>query len=330
MGNRSRFSIYAWGVLVYNLFVILWGAFVRATGSGAGCGSHWPLCNGEVVPMAPQVETLIEFTHRATSGVALLTAIGLAVWAHRAYEPGSPVRRGAAFSLLFMITEALLGAGLVLFEWVALNASLARVISMALHLVNTFLLVAALALTAWWAWGGRAVRLRGQGSLAWLNLAGLVGLLVLGVSGAVIALGDTLFFAHTRSGASEETLPELVTAIVSIRVLHPIIAVVIGAFVVGIAWYTSAARPAPSTRALASGLTAVYVVQLAAGAINVVLQVPVWMQLIHLLLADTVWILAVLLAASALTAESVSRSAQPAERSLPGVERGMQNVEPKA
>ncbi|MEZ4640810.1 MAG: COX15/CtaA family protein [Caldilineaceae bacterium] len=41
---------YSWGVLFYNLLVIMWGAYVRATGSGAGCGRHWPVCNGEVIP----------------------------------------------------------------------------------------------------------------------------------------------------------------------------------------------------------------------------------------------------------------------------------------
>jgi heme A synthase len=308
MARGSRFPIYAWGVLLYNLFVILWGAFVRATGSGAGCGSHWPLCNGEVIPRAEQVETLIEFTHRATSGVALLTAIGLVVWARRAYPAGSVVRRGATYTLVFMIIEALLGAGLVLFEWVAQNASLARVISMALHLVNTFLLVGAMALTAWWASGGPPPRLRGQGGLTRLLGAGLLSLLVLGVSGSVIALGDTLFYAHTRSGGEEATLPALVTTIVSIRALHPIIAVVVGAFVVGLAWYVSSRRPARTTRQFASGLTALYLVQLGAGAINVALQVPVWMQLVHLLLADLVWILAVLLSASALAERTAEES----------------------
>lgn len=313
MSTRSRFATFAWGVLAYNLLVILWGAFVRATGSGAGCGAHWPLCNGEVIPRPEQVETLIEFVHRLTSGVALLSAVALVVWSRRAYPAGSTVRRGATYSLVFMITEALLGAGLVLFEWVAHNASLARAVSMALHLVNTFLLVAAIALTAWWASGGGRVRLRGQGGLGSALVGGLAALMVLGVSGAVIALGDTLFFAHTRAGGSEETLPWLVSTIVSIRAVHPIIAIVVGAYIVGAAWYASSSRPAAATRALASALTAVYLIQLGAGAINVALQVPVWMQLIHLLLADLVWILAVLLTASAL-AESPATAPDPAAR----------------
>ncbi|MFN8454080.1 MAG: COX15/CtaA family protein [Anaerolineae bacterium] len=79
MVKLDRFAKYVWTVLAYNLAVILWGAFVRASGSGAGCGSHWPLCNGEVIPRTPQMETLVEFTHRLTSGLALLLVIGLTI-----------------------------------------------------------------------------------------------------------------------------------------------------------------------------------------------------------------------------------------------------------
>ena len=119
----TNFAKFAWGVLVYNLLVILWGAYVRATGSGAGCGSHWPLCNGEVIPRAPQIETIIEFTHRLMSGLSLLLVILLLIWAFRAYPRGSIVRKGAVLCMVFIITEALVGAGLVLFEWVAHDAS---------------------------------------------------------------------------------------------------------------------------------------------------------------------------------------------------------------
>src|SRR5690554_621686 len=118
----NRLAGYAWGVLGYNLLVIVWGAYVRASGSGAGCGSHWPLCNGSVIPREAAVETMIELTHRVTSGLALILVVGLVVWAFRAYGRGERVRRGAALSLFFILTEALIGAGLVLFEYVADNA----------------------------------------------------------------------------------------------------------------------------------------------------------------------------------------------------------------
>ena len=67
--KRSRTSTllprFAWGLLAYNVAVILWGAVVRATSSGAGCGDHWPLCNGVVLQSNPRLATLIELAHRS-------------------------------------------------------------------------------------------------------------------------------------------------------------------------------------------------------------------------------------------------------------------------
>src|SRR6266481_5513389 len=146
-----RYATYAWGVLAFNLFVILWGAYVRASASGAGCGSHWPLCNGEVVPRAPRLETIIEFTHRVTSGLALFAVVGLVIWSAVSYPRGHRARRMAIVSLIFILTEALLGAGLVLFQLVAQDASVGRAFYLSLHLVNTLFLLGALALTAWYS-----------------------------------------------------------------------------------------------------------------------------------------------------------------------------------
>ncbi|HEX9001707.1 MAG TPA: COX15/CtaA family protein, partial [Blastocatellia bacterium] len=81
----TRFAKFAWLVVAYNLMVIVWGAYVRASKSGDGCGSHWPLCNGEVIPLAPTVKTLVEFSHRLSSGLALLLTVVLVVWAFRAF-----------------------------------------------------------------------------------------------------------------------------------------------------------------------------------------------------------------------------------------------------
>jgi heme a synthase len=145
----NRFAAFSWATLVYMLGVVLWGAFVRATGSGAGCGDHWPMCNGMVVPREPELATLIEFTHRATSGVALILVLVMYVWARHAHPAGHRVRRGAAASSALIIVEALLGAGLVVFQLVADNDSAFRAVSMGLHLLNTFLLIGAITLTAW-------------------------------------------------------------------------------------------------------------------------------------------------------------------------------------
>jgi heme A synthase len=301
----SRFARFCWGVLGYNVLVILWGAFVRATGSGAGCGSHWPTCNGEIIPRPQSVETLIEFTHRATSGLALLAVLALFVWAFRTHPRKHIVRLGAALSLFFIITEALVGAGLVLFEWVAHNTSVARAISMAVHLVNTFLLLASLTLTAWWASGGAAFRLRGQGRLLHVLVGGLLAVLVVGMTGAVIALGDTLFLGL---GVQPEESP-LVRTLIAIRPIHPVVAVLAGVYLSTAGIWVLNQRPHPVVGRLVMTLMMLYLVQLVAGAVNVVLKAPVWMQLLHLLLSDVLWVVLVLLSAAALSAEQAPASA---------------------
>ena len=224
----NRFANYAWFVVAYNLFVILWGAYVRASGSGAGCGSHWPLCNGEVLPRSPQAATLIELTHRITSGLSLLLVIGLVVWAFRAYGKKHPARRGAMLSLFFIITEALIGAGLVLFELVADNASIARAMFMSVHLINTFTLMAFLALTAWWASGGQPVRLRGQGFINWLLGLALAGMLLLAVSGAVAVSGDTLFPSNSLAQGLSDDFSPTAHLLIRLRLLHPALALTVG------------------------------------------------------------------------------------------------------
>ncbi len=193
MIKLNRFAVYAWIVVAFTVGVIVWGAFVRASGSGDGCGSHWPLCDGMVIPREPAVKTLIEMSHRMTSGIALLLVVGLLVQAFRAFPKGHRVRAGALLSFAFIMVEALIGAGLVKFGLVAKNDSVARAVVLAIHLTNTFMLLAALALTAWWASGGARLRLGARvGASRWLLAGSLVGVLLLGVSGAVAALGDTL------------------------------------------------------------------------------------------------------------------------------------------
>jgi len=294
----NRFAKYAWAVLVFNLGVILWGAFVRASGSGAGCGSHWPLCNGEVLPRSPRVETVIEFAHRMSSGLAFLLVLVLLIWAIRTYPKGHPVRLGSGLAMFFIITEALVGAGLVLFRWVAEDASTGRVISIAVHLVNTFFLLAALTLTAWWESGGERLHLRGQGAILWLFLFALFGVLALGVSGAITALGDTLFPSESLAAGVVQDFSPQAHFLIRLRVWHPLIAVIVGFYTLFLAGLVAMFRVTTRVRRIAGFLAVGFVLQLLAGLVNLVLLAPVWMQIVHLLLADLVWIGLVLLAAA--------------------------------
>jgi heme A synthase len=301
----SRLARFAWAVLGYNLVVVVWGGFVRASGSGAGCGSHWPLCNGTVVPRDPSVATLIELAHRITSGLALILVIMLLVWSFRSSRRGSPVRQGAVLSFVFILLEAAIGAGLVLLEKVGEDSSLARAAWLAGHLVNTFILLACLTLTAWWASGGLPMRVRGVKRSAWIAGFLLAATLVVSVTGAVTALGDTLFPATSLAQGFQQDFFPAAHFLIRLRVLHPAFAVALGLCLLVAAPGFVARVPEgtafpPSPVTIANALSALVLVQWAAGIANVLLLAPIWLQLVHLLLADLIWITLVLLTARAL------------------------------
>ena len=295
-----RFARFSWGLLAYEVVVVAWGAYVRATGSGAGCGRHWPLCNGVVVPRSVRTETLIELSHRLSSGVALVLAIALFAAALRWYPPGHRVRKGAAATAAFMLGEALIGAALVLFELVAHDASLKRALSVSLHLVNTFFLLAATALTAWWASGGAPIRRRGQGLLAWALAVPLGALLFVGASGAVTALGDTLFPSSSLAEGLARDFSSSAHVIIRLRALHPVLAATTAVVTLAALGVVQALRPVGAARVLAKIASTVVLLQVALGIADVMLLAPIWMQLAHLVVADAVWIALVLTAAAAL------------------------------
>lgn len=288
----------ALATLGYTVLVILWGAVVRATGAGAGCGANWPTCNGEILPLNPSLNTLIEFGHRVTSGIALPLVIWMAVAVWRAFPKGAGARRAAGASVFFMVLEAAIGAGLVLLEYVAFDARIGRALWIAGHLLNTFLLLGALTLTVWATRGHPLPRWRGR--YAWAVGIALLGTMVLGASGAITALGDTLVL---RGGLSPEE-NAVVGVLVSLRVLHPTLAFVVLALVGGAAWV---ARQTPA-RDWGMGVTGLFVLQMALGALNVWLLAPLWMQVVHLLVTDLIWIGLVVFAARLLAPSGVPAS----------------------
>jgi heme A synthase len=290
----SRLARFAWTVLAYTIAVILWGAYVRATGAGAGCGGHWPLCNGVMVPRAPTVATLVEYSHRLTSGLALVSVLVLLGWTWARTPRAHPARLGAALTVFFMLTEAAVGAGLVLFELVADNASMARALFMAVHLLNTFILLASLTLTAWWLSGGAPIAIAGRASRASLVLGGCAGILLVGASGAVAALGDTLFHYGSLAEALGADVSPTAHLLIRLRLFHPAFALAVGGGLLFGAPRLAARRWNGRTVASLAAL------QLALGVANVALLAPVWLQLAHLLVADLLWIAFVLLGAAAL------------------------------
>ncbi|HET6763227.1 MAG TPA: COX15/CtaA family protein [Longimicrobiaceae bacterium] len=301
---HPAFARYTRGVLAFNVAVVLWAAYVRASGSGAGCGRHWPACNGRVVPLLQSTKEMVEFAHRISSGLALLLVVGMLVWALRRLPAGHPARGGAIASMVLMVMEALLGAGLVLLRLVENDASKLRAISMAAHLTNTLFLLGAITLTCWWAAGGARIRLRGNGRRVAIVAPALAATVVVAVSGAVTALGDTLFPAGSLAAGLRQDLSPTAHFLIRLRILHPAFAIATGVLVVFTGYAVRRARTGAATARLSRVLVALFFAQLAAGAVNVVLLAPTAMQILHLLLADCVWIALVLTAASALSEDA--------------------------
>jgi len=297
------FARFAWGLLAYDVAVVAWGAYVRATGSGAGCGRHWPTCNGDIVPRAPRIETLVELSHRLSSaGAFLLTAV-LLVWARVSFPAGHRVRRGAALSMGLMGAEALIGAGLVLFALVAHDASLRRALGICLHLVNTFLLLATTALTAFWASGGGALKMRPRGTVVPVLGLLLGAMLAVGASGAVTALGDTLFPPASVAAGFAQDFAKGAHVFVRLRAIHPLLAVTTaGAIVIAMGW-ARVVRPVRAVDALSRTTSALVFAQVAVGLLDVATRAPVVVQLAHVVLADAVWIALVLTTAAVLSEE---------------------------
>jgi heme A synthase len=307
---RSKvFTITAWSTLLFNILVVLGGTIVRATGSGDGCGDTWPKCGDQFVPPNATIETLIEFSHRASSflaGLGVALVVVLALWF---FPKGNITRRAAVISGGFLVLEALLGAALVLYGWVDADISAGRLIVVPLHLINTFLLLGSLAATAWWGSGfpppsGQVTR----STKRWLIIGGLV-VLILGATGALNALADTVFPSESVVGDLAEKFGPTAPLLSKLRIIHPILAIGGGLLVGWIA--TSRSRTSQSrSRNLSSAVVILIFSQFFIGFVNIYLLTPLSVQVIHLMVADILWIVYVLLWLSLLGERSPARTPQ--------------------
>lgn len=289
----------AWAFLFYNVLVVVWGALVRATGSGAGCGSHWPLCNDEWIPQHPQFHTLIELTHRGMSGAALVGVVAFWAWSRRRFPRGHLARQAAGAALFFMVLEAALGAGLVLLKLVEHDASLLRAGYLSIHLINTFLLLAALTLLAWASSRPALVKSRWRLPQSGLWGMAVIGLLGVGMLGGLAALGDTLFPAASLHEGWASDWAAASHLLLRIRIFHPLLAVLVGTYVITLAWMQRPAAPG-AARASADALMAAVLAQWGIGLLDLIRLAPVGLQLLHLLTADLTWIALVLCIANRL------------------------------
>lgn len=281
------------GTLLFLLGVILWGSFVRASGSGAGCGNHWPLCNGVVLPESPTWKTIVEFTHRVTSGLSLLLCAGVCLVAFREKPRGSLARKAGLATLILILLEAVIGAGLVLLRLVEQDQSALRAVSMSIHLMNTFLLLMAVTLTADWAridrpaWKKTMTKDRVWAAVAALLVMGLAA------SGAVTALGDTLFPAQSlRQGFAQDLAPSR-HFLIALRLYHPVFAIAVSFYLALFSRRVIRANRGsgnPGVLLHAVLILTLQCAQLLLGVLNVLLLAPVAIQMLHLFFSDLVWI----------------------------------------
>lgn len=303
--RTDRFGRASWLLLGMTILVILWGVIVRATGSGAGCGSDWPRCNGAVLPTLASIETQIEFIHRVTSALLGPLALGQLLWARRRFGRGRIFNGALAFFLLILV-EGAIGAFLVRLELVADNPSGARAWWMGAHLLNTLFLLAAGALTAWWATREERPLSPPAATMRLALGVALGATLLVGASGAVTALGDTLFPVGSLAEGLRQDLDPGAHFAVRLRLYHPLLAIGTGLYLIMVASQLRQRYTSTTMQRLALGITGLVLIQLLGGFLNVLLRAPIWMQLLHLLLADLLWIALVL--TSALTLELEPRS----------------------
>jgi heme a synthase len=296
---QCALAAFGWATLGYNVTVILWGAYVRVTGSGAGCGNHWPLCDGLVIPPTQRVQTLIEFTHRMMSGIALLAIVSFCIWTRRVVRKNQPARYAASAAALLIVSEAALGAVLVLFKHVSQDKSVARAVWLSLHSANTMLLLGAIALTVFWSSKPFCSLLPWSRPYA-TRIATLLLMLIVGATGAVTALGDTLFPAASLRTAIAQDFSTGSYYLLRLRIFHPVMALVT---IMSLSWVVASLRRSGSRilKRLAAMVLALVLPQLTLGALNLVLLAPAWLQIVHLLVADVLWVAMVLLAAESLT-----------------------------
>jgi len=308
---------FAWATLCFNVAVVLWGAIVRATGSGAGCGNKWPSCGGSVLGTSAGAQTIIEFTHRMTSGIALLMVVTLALWCWRVTSKGNWARYSAVLATALLANEALLGATLVLLGHVAGDQSAGRVLFLCLHFGNTLLLLGAIAVTAAWLQSGseRFTLTKKRTELSAV-VVGLFAVLAIGTTGTVAALGDTLFPPISLRASIFQDFTSDGPALLHFRLLHPVLAGIAGAYIIWVVLKRSSRRTWHSRTAVA--LIILLFTEIGIGLLNVLLLAPVWLQMAHLLVADTIWISLVLASSSLVLKPLIPYQARIAER-LPGM-----------
>ena len=285
----NKLSLYG---LVVSVFSIIAGAIVRATGSGDGCGASWPTCNGEIIPELDTPSELIEFSHRSVSGVLLIITLIIFVKSFKDEVP--TLQKKIIWSLtFFVLLEALIGAVIVIYEWVGMNSSAPRIIAVPLHLVNTFGLLGAYTLLFHLT----------RNSKTTLNnffdrgfKIGLFLFLLSGATGSIAALADVIFPSESFITGLAEDFDTNSEVLTRLRILHPIVASALSLYL-----YSEANRLQNEYQVITKNIKLLILLGVLLGVSNVISNIILPLSILHLLMADLLWILYVYKSAEKIT-----------------------------
>jgi heme o synthase len=295
--GNSNFATYSWVVLFYNFLVVAWGVFLRASNYGDGCGTNWPFCTGEKNPVKGSFATFVESSHRLSTMLVGLLVIIMVVWSIRTFERGHLARKASWAVLALTLFEGFIGRHLVVRELVTSNDTVERALWMSLHVMSTFALLGFISLAALAASGIRPIQFRKQGVAAWLLVGGLVGTVLLGVSGAISAFGHQV--RPDVVGLSERMKPAAFWAS-KLAVAHPVGSASVGLFLLLMVGMIQHLRPDPFVRNAGKLVIGLLVVQMGVGLINIFTHAPIGLQMVHLVMADANWVSIVVLSVAAL------------------------------
>ena len=285
----NKFSLYG---LIFSIVSIIAGAIVRATGSGDGCGASWPTCNGEIIPELDTPSELIEFSHRSVSGVLLIITLIIFVKSFKDEVP--TLQKKIIWSLtFFVLLEALIGAVIVIYEWVGMNSSAPRIIAVPLHLVNTFGLLGTYTLLFYLT----------QNSKTTLNnffdrgfKIGLFLFLLSGATGSIAALADVIFPSESFITGLAEDFDTNSEVLIRLRILHPIVASALSLYL-----YSEANRLQNEYQVITKNIKLLILLGVLLGVSNVISNIILPLSILHLLMADLLWILYVYKSAEKIT-----------------------------
>jgi cytochrome c oxidase assembly protein subunit 15 len=284
--SSKSLYVLSWSLVAYTIAIVVWGAWVRISGSGDGCGDHWPLCHGQVVPSRAHTKTWIEFSHRLSTGIYGMLVLLQAFLVRRTFSRGFPARAWSVSTLLFTVTEALIGKQLVTMGLVNESVALARVVVMPLHLVNTALLVGSTVMTAEAIKYGHLPRAPLPPRVSQLIGILIAILILLLTTGAVAALGSHLAPSESIVAGFSKDLSSQSHLAVRLRILHPALALLGPLVLFVVLEKLREAAPSEVARCWLGRLMAALGIAVLVGVCTLLTLAPVWLKMTHLLVAN--------------------------------------------